>query len=148
MLVGMGNPLGTRNPHGYGFGQNFIPVMGMGFLAGVFFLRGYGFGQVIPIGFLPVVISTSAQGGPHRSAPAEPSPTRKCSARQPVASRRGSPARRPGVPCAARPCLARALARPTASAAWRGLRGSPVLGPRPCTVVRGPRATPACPCAA
>jgi hypothetical protein len=37
MLVGMGNPLGTRNPHGYGFGQNFIPVMGMGFLAGVFF---------------------------------------------------------------------------------------------------------------
>jgi hypothetical protein len=35
--VGMGNPLGTRNPHGYGFGQNFIPVMGMGFLAGVFF---------------------------------------------------------------------------------------------------------------
>jgi hypothetical protein len=37
VLVGMGNPLGTRNPHGYGFGQNFIPVMGMGFLAGVFF---------------------------------------------------------------------------------------------------------------
>jgi hypothetical protein len=58
MLVGMGNPLGTRNPHGYGFGQNFIPVMGMGFLAGVFFLRGYGFGQVIPSGFLPIAIST------------------------------------------------------------------------------------------
>ena len=57
MLVGMGNPLGTRNPHGYGFGQNFIPVMGMGFLAGVFFLRGYGFGQVIPSGFLPIAIS-------------------------------------------------------------------------------------------
>jgi hypothetical protein len=37
MLVGMENPLGTRNPHGYGFGQNFIPVMGMGFLADVFF---------------------------------------------------------------------------------------------------------------
>jgi hypothetical protein len=37
MLVGMENPLGTQNPHGYGFGQNFIPVMGMGFLAGVFF---------------------------------------------------------------------------------------------------------------
>jgi hypothetical protein len=37
MLVGMGNSLGTRNPHGHGFGQNFIPVMGMGFLAGVFF---------------------------------------------------------------------------------------------------------------
>jgi hypothetical protein len=58
MLVGMGNPLGTRNPHGYGFGKNFIPVMGMGFLAGVFFLRGYGFGQVIPSGFLPIAIST------------------------------------------------------------------------------------------
>jgi hypothetical protein len=58
ILVGMGNPLGTRNPHGYGFGQNFIPVMGMGFLAGVFFLCGYGFGQVIPSGFLPIAIST------------------------------------------------------------------------------------------
>jgi hypothetical protein len=57
MLVGMGNPLGTRNPHGYGFGQNFIPVMGMDFLAGVFFLRGYVFGQVIPSGFLPIAIS-------------------------------------------------------------------------------------------
>jgi hypothetical protein len=58
MLVGMGNPVGTRNPRGYGFGQNFIPVMGMSFLAGVFFLRGYGFGQVIPSGFLPIAIST------------------------------------------------------------------------------------------
>jgi hypothetical protein len=58
MLVGMGNPLGTRNPHGYEFGQNFIPVMGMSFLAGVFFLRGYGFGQVIPSGFLPIAISS------------------------------------------------------------------------------------------
>jgi hypothetical protein len=58
MLVGMGNPLGTRNPHGHGFGQNFIPVMGMGFLAGVFFLCGYGFGQVTPSGFLPIAISS------------------------------------------------------------------------------------------
>jgi hypothetical protein len=58
MLVGMGNPLGTRNPHGYGFGQNFIPIMGMGFLVGVFFLHGYGLGQVIPSEFLPIVIST------------------------------------------------------------------------------------------
>jgi hypothetical protein len=57
MLVGMGNPLGTRNPHGYGFEQNFIPVMGMGFLADIFFLHGYGFGQVIPSGFLPIAIS-------------------------------------------------------------------------------------------
>jgi hypothetical protein len=38
--------------------QNFIPVMGMSFLAGVFFLRGYEFGQVIPSGFLPIAIST------------------------------------------------------------------------------------------
>jgi hypothetical protein len=58
MFVGMGNPLGTRNPHGYGFGQNFIPVMGMDFLAGVFFLHGYRFGQVIPSGFLPIAISS------------------------------------------------------------------------------------------
>jgi hypothetical protein len=57
MLVGMGNPLVTRNLHGYGLGQNFIPVMGMGFLAGVFFLHGYGFKQVIPNGFLPIAIS-------------------------------------------------------------------------------------------
>jgi hypothetical protein len=57
MLVGMGNPLGTRNPYGCEFGQNFILVMGMGFLAGVFFLRGYGFGQVIPNEFLLVAIS-------------------------------------------------------------------------------------------
>jgi hypothetical protein len=60
MLVGMENSLGTRNPHGYGFGQNFIPVTGMSFLAGVFFLRGYGFGQVIPSRFLPIAISTPA----------------------------------------------------------------------------------------
>jgi hypothetical protein len=40
MLVGMRNLLGTRNPHEYGFGQNFIPVMGMNFLAGVFFFAG------------------------------------------------------------------------------------------------------------
>jgi hypothetical protein len=60
MLVGMGNPLGTRNPHEYEFGQKFIPIMGMGFLAGVFFLRGYEFGQIISSGFLPVVISKSS----------------------------------------------------------------------------------------
>jgi hypothetical protein len=58
MLVGMGNPLGTQNPRGYEFGQTFIPVMGMSFLAGVFFLRGYEFGQVIPSGFLSIVISS------------------------------------------------------------------------------------------
>jgi hypothetical protein len=69
MLVGMGNPLGTRNPHGYGFGQNFIPVMGMGFLAGVFFLRGYGFGQVIPSGFLPIAISTFRSPSMRKASP-------------------------------------------------------------------------------
>jgi hypothetical protein len=57
MLVDMGNPLGTRNPYGHGFGQNFVPVMGMGFLTGMFFLHGYVFGQVIPSGFLPIAIS-------------------------------------------------------------------------------------------
>jgi hypothetical protein len=68
MLVGMENPLGTRNPHGYGFGQNFIPVTGMGFLADVFFLRGYGFGQVIPSGFLPIAISTHSGKSGARAA--------------------------------------------------------------------------------
>jgi hypothetical protein len=33
MLVGMGNPLGTRNLHEYEFGQNFISVMGMSFFS-------------------------------------------------------------------------------------------------------------------
>jgi hypothetical protein len=70
MLVGMGNPLGTRNPHGYGFGQNFIPVMGMSFLTGVFFLRRYGFGQVIPSGSLPIAISTQEQPVQLQPAPA------------------------------------------------------------------------------
>jgi hypothetical protein len=62
MLVGMGNPLGTRNPHGYGCGQNFIPVMGMGFLADVFFLRGYEFEQVISSRFVPIAISRTGIG--------------------------------------------------------------------------------------
>jgi hypothetical protein len=40
MLVGMRNSMGIRNPHEYEFGQNFIPVMSMVFLAGVFFFTG------------------------------------------------------------------------------------------------------------
>jgi hypothetical protein len=60
MLVGMGNPLGTRNPHGHGFRQNLIPVMGMDFLAVIFFLRGYRFRQVILNRFLPIAISIRA----------------------------------------------------------------------------------------
>jgi hypothetical protein len=72
MLVGMGNSLGTRNPHGHGFGQNFIPVMGMDFLAGIFFLGGYGFGQVIPSGFLPIVISSANHTDPSGGLSATP----------------------------------------------------------------------------
>jgi hypothetical protein len=46
MLVGMGNLLGTRCPHGYGFGQKFIPSMGMRFLADTFFFFiGMGLGK-------------------------------------------------------------------------------------------------------
>jgi hypothetical protein len=67
MLVGMGNLLGTRNPHGYEFGQYFIPVMGISFLAGVFFLHEYRFVQVMPNGFLPVAISTPDHYDPNRS---------------------------------------------------------------------------------
>jgi hypothetical protein len=57
MLMGMGNLLGTPNPYGHGFGQTFIPVMGMSFLMDMFFLHGYGFRQVLPNGFLPIAIS-------------------------------------------------------------------------------------------
>jgi hypothetical protein len=78
---------------------------------------------------------------------------RRCSAArtaarpgQPTAYRCGSPARRPDVPYAARP--ASALEQPAFGAAWRGLRSSPVLDRCPCTVVHGPRASLACPCAA
>jgi hypothetical protein len=72
MLVGMGNSLGTRNSHGHGFGQNFIPVIGMSFLADVFFLRGYGFGQVIPSVFLPIAISSANHPNPSGELSATP----------------------------------------------------------------------------
>jgi hypothetical protein len=42
ILVGMGNPLDTRNPHRYGFGQNFIPVMSIDFFSGHIFFLGIG----------------------------------------------------------------------------------------------------------
>jgi hypothetical protein len=42
---------------GISLDKNFILVMGMSFLADIFFLRGYEFGQVIPSEFLPIVIS-------------------------------------------------------------------------------------------
>jgi hypothetical protein len=50
--------MGTRKPDGYGFGQNFKPVMGTGFLMGVNIFHGYGFGIAKPGGFVPVAIST------------------------------------------------------------------------------------------
>jgi hypothetical protein len=49
---------GTRKPDGYGFGQNFKPVMGTGFLMGVNIFHGYGFGIAKPGGFIPVAISS------------------------------------------------------------------------------------------
>jgi hypothetical protein len=49
--------VGTRKPDGYGFGQNFKPVMGMGFLMGVNIFHEYGFGIAKPDGFIPVAIS-------------------------------------------------------------------------------------------
>jgi hypothetical protein len=49
--------VGTRKPDGYGFGQNFKPVMGTGFLVGVNIFHGYGFGIAKPNGFVPVAIS-------------------------------------------------------------------------------------------
>jgi hypothetical protein len=52
--------VGTHKPDGYGFGQNFKPVMGMGFLMGVNIFYGYGFGIAKPGGFVPVAISSSS----------------------------------------------------------------------------------------
>jgi hypothetical protein len=50
--------MGTRKPDGYGFGQNFKPVMGTGSLMGVNIFHGYEFGIAKPDGFVPVAIST------------------------------------------------------------------------------------------
>ena len=50
--------MGTRQPDGYGFGQNLKPVMGTGFLMGIDIFHGYGFGTAKPSGFVPVAIST------------------------------------------------------------------------------------------
>jgi hypothetical protein len=49
--------VGTRKPDGYGFGKNFKPIMGTGFLMGVNIFHGYGFGIAKPGGFVPVAIS-------------------------------------------------------------------------------------------
>jgi hypothetical protein len=45
MLVGMGNSLGYPKPAWAWVRANFIPVMGMGFLAGIFFFMGMGLGK-------------------------------------------------------------------------------------------------------
>jgi hypothetical protein len=45
ILVNIRNSLGTRNPYMNEFGQNFIPVMDIGFLVNIFFLHGYRFGK-------------------------------------------------------------------------------------------------------
>jgi hypothetical protein len=50
--------VGTRKPDGYGFGQNFKPVIGTGFLMGVNIFHGYGFEIAKPSGFIPVAISS------------------------------------------------------------------------------------------
>jgi hypothetical protein len=52
--------VGTHKPDGYGFGPNFKPVMGTGFLMSVNIFHGYEFGISKPGGFVPVAISTPA----------------------------------------------------------------------------------------
>jgi hypothetical protein len=54
--------MGSRKPDGYGFGQNFKPIMGTGFLMGVNIFHGYGFGIAKPGGFVPVAISINNGG--------------------------------------------------------------------------------------
>lgn len=46
--------MGTRQPDGYGFRQNFKPVIGTGFLIGIDIFHGYGFGMTKPSKFVPV----------------------------------------------------------------------------------------------
>jgi hypothetical protein len=60
--------VGTRKPDGYGFGQNFKPVMGTGFLMGVNIFHGYEFGIPKPDGFVPVAISSPSHTQRHRSS--------------------------------------------------------------------------------
>jgi hypothetical protein len=51
--------VGTRKPDGYGFGQNFKPVMGTGFLMDVNIFHRYEFGIAKPGGFVAVAISSA-----------------------------------------------------------------------------------------
>jgi hypothetical protein len=50
--------VGTHKPDGYGFEQDFKPVMGTRFLMGVNIFHEYGFGIAKPGGFVPVAISS------------------------------------------------------------------------------------------
>jgi hypothetical protein len=56
--VGIENLLGTQNSYLHEFGQNLIPVIGMGFLVSIFLIGGYVFGQEIPTKVLPIATLT------------------------------------------------------------------------------------------
>ena len=56
IFSGTGNPRVPVTRAGTGMGTNMYPSAGMGFLAGVFFLRGHGYGLVVPSGYVPVAI--------------------------------------------------------------------------------------------
>jgi hypothetical protein len=44
VTVGHGRPVGTRNPHGHGFGSNVAPVMGYEFLMSLYDLHSMSLG--------------------------------------------------------------------------------------------------------
>jgi hypothetical protein len=52
--------VGTRKPDGYGFVQNFKPVIDTGFLMSVNIFHGYSFRIAKPGGFVPVAISSQS----------------------------------------------------------------------------------------
>lgn len=52
-----GRPVSTRQPDGLGFGQHFMPIMGMGFLIGLGCFHGHRFGMAKPSRFVPIAIS-------------------------------------------------------------------------------------------
>jgi hypothetical protein len=53
-----GQPAGTRYPQRHEYGYDFVPECGYGFLAAMCFIRGYGYGMVVPIGYVPIAISS------------------------------------------------------------------------------------------
>ena len=56
LLADTGDPPGLIYPAGYGSGENFPPIMGMGILAVSNFYDGYESGVAIPDGDLPIAI--------------------------------------------------------------------------------------------